>query len=119
MTYRKPTDSEARLLEELARPLIAKGLPSSWVRDVMVESMDEGGMGSLQFLNARCVKAVAPSPISIGSELMLLEVDGIEVIATIYVDTQGVPIEVDLWKVDYSRVISVTNPLPPSVLPME
>lgn len=67
-------------------------------QDTLVEEMDDGGMGSLAFLprGRRHGGTV--------SECQFTDVDGVLVCAALNVDTDGHPLEVDLWKVNFERL---------------
>ena len=113
MAYRKPSDSETRLLKELGRTAVVGGSQASWVESVLVETMDDGGMGSLR-LHLPGTQQTTSESRTIGAELVFEDIDGIEVIASLFVDAQGTPLELDMWKADYSPVASVPTQLPPS-----
>ena len=89
-----------RTLLEHERPLLAylfarAALPMR--EDMFVKPMDDGGMGSL---------AIAPfEKREVGSaaaECQFDDADGIPVLATLFLDRHGSPLEVDVWKTDYS-----------------
>ena len=114
MAYRKPTEPEARLLVELARAATTT-VPAGWLQSVLVEPMEDGGMGSLRLQ----LPNVAPSGVSrlIGSELLFKDRDGVHVLASLYLDSVGTPVELDLWKVDFSPLLGVPDELPAATVP--
>ncbi|MBI3201895.1 MAG: hypothetical protein HYZ29_10160 [Myxococcales bacterium] len=99
MAFRDPTPDEMRLLRFLGR---VAGLPEHWVSDLSVEGMADGGMGSLILRNR------SPLPDrQYGQTLSACQFDdrdGIAVIASLYGNQDGTPIELDVWKVDFSPV---------------
>ena len=76
-------------------------MPASWLVELRVEPMDDGGMGSL--------RVVGPQPAAKAchqvSEIQFKDADGVDVIASLNVDDSGVPCEIDVWKVDFSALI--------------
>lgn len=66
---------------------------------LLVEEMDDGGMGSLAF---------APLGRRLGgtvSECQFTDADGVLVCAALNLDDTGVPMELDLWKVDFKPLV--------------
>lgn len=75
-----------------------------WLDRVVVEELDDGGMGSY----------VIVEPTNKGFSRLLSEaefndVDGTKALASLYVDVDNAPYEVDIWKVDFSPLISLPN----------
>ena len=94
--------NERKYIEEMikssggGRPLVAR------LDDVMVESIQDGGMGSLLFLSAR------PGRI-LGKEIARGEFkdeDGVWVMAVLSLDNFGDLYELDVWKTDFSKLKS-------------
>ncbi len=81
------TRFEAQVLRDLAHAL--------------VEDMSDGGMGSIRFRAARRGKRLFGQQIS---EATFVDDDGIAVSATLNLDQHGELFELDLWKVDNSRL---------------
>lgn len=85
------------------RPLIDAlfehaGLPAP-AAGFLVEEMDDGGMGSLAF---------EPRGRRIGgavSECQFTDADGVLVCAALNLDDAGFPLELDIWKVDFTRLV--------------
>jgi len=70
--------------------------------------MDDGGMGSLRFfLPARPDASRAMK--SQASELQFTDADGGAVIVSLYVSEDGLPLEVDVWKPNFSPLIRVAD----------
>ena len=70
-----------------------------------VEEMDDGGMGSLRFVSSKPERRLG----EIAAELLYHDVDGVPVLATLYLDTEGDLYELDSWKVDFSPLKRIPN----------
>jgi len=109
--FREPTDPERRLLALLAEQ--ASELEPGWHEELLVSEMDDGGMGSLR-LSVR--GAPIPEKRRFGrkvAELQFTDVDGVEVLVTLNVDADGKPLELDIWKTDFSPLIKVPDDVRP------
>jgi hypothetical protein len=78
---------EARVLRELAH--------------AVVEDMAEGGMGSIRFRGSRQGERLFGQQIA---EASFLDDDGIDVSATLNLDQNGELFELDVWKVNNSKL---------------
>jgi hypothetical protein len=105
MESRKVTPDEARLLTELAA-IAGIRTPSDWVQTLRVRSMEDGGMGSLQFETA-APTVVACDSIVCRAAVQFTDADGIEVIASLNARNGGEPFELDVWKTDFSSLIRI------------
>ena len=65
--------------------------------------MSDGGMGSLQFLPLRPSAKMGAQ----ASEVEFIDADGIPVLATLNLDQDGRPFELDMFKADSSKLIRV------------
>ncbi|VVE40554.1 hypothetical protein PFI31113_04099 [Pandoraea fibrosis] len=77
------------------------------IRDVMVEEMSDGGMGSLRFL------WFGEQDRRFGSQLSEREYqdsDGVKICASLNLDQQGDLFELDIWKVDFSKLKEFPSP---------
>jgi hypothetical protein len=100
MEYRSPTVDEGRLLLELAR---IGGIddPESWLSSLTVCELKDGGMGSLEL--SRLAQDRARSGVVIPkASVQFADEDGVQVVATLNADERGVPLELDIWKTDFS-----------------
>lgn len=91
---RKLLDCEVPLMH----CLLSLGQRVEAVDQLLVEPMDDGGMGSLR------IWEVAP-PRKLGctvAEVQFSDADGILVTAVLNVDTEGRLYEVDVWKVNFA-----------------
>jgi len=77
--------------------LAALSLPKSLV----VQPMADGAMGSLAFAPLGTGRRFGSSP----AECHFHDSDGVIVSASLYLDEQGAPYEVDVWKVDFSPLL--------------
>jgi|SRR3954470_8917059 len=90
-----------RALLEHERPLVtflfelaALPLPDP----LLVESMADGGMGSLSIAPSGAARRFG----AVAAECHFHDSDGVPVLASLYLDEQAAPLEVDVWKVDFS-----------------
>lgn len=115
MAYRKPTIHEMRLLKCLFEPILDT-LPDGYLDNIIVESMADGGMGSLRLCchNTICTKRVF---YRVASECHFRDSDNNIVIASIYVDEYGVPFELDVWKTTFSSLLRIPDKLPRATVP--
>lgn len=75
------------------------------VSEINVEDSPDGGMGSLIFLSDKNDR-------KIGSDLSSYEfydLDGVKVIVNLVLDNYGELYELDIWKTDFSSLISLPD----------
>lgn len=106
MVYRSLSEDEQRLLLALADVVPELGLDAARLGSLLVEPMDDGGMGSLRLSNK-----IGSAP-RIAAELLFTDADGVEVIVSLFVDEDGTPLELDIWKVNYEPVVEIPATLP-------
>lgn len=110
MERRRPTNDEIRLIDHLISVTNDFQLPDDWQHQIFVQEMLDGGMGSLRlFLGHH------------GSEKRLFgrqtadcifkDIDGVEVIASLYLDQTGDLFELDIWKTDFSKLRKIPSSL--------
>lgn len=115
MSFRSPTPDERRLLECLLRALHPEAVDLR-TGEMVVESMNDGGMGSLRLGTA--LGGAAPTKVhQIGAECCFKDEDGTDVIASLYVDEDGTPVELDVWKVTFEPLIRIPIALPRAEIP--
>lgn len=79
-------------------------MPENWKLELLVRSMDDGGMGGLylfprgQIIEGRLFGTQI-------SELQFADLDGVQVIASLYLDTNGDLFELDIWKTDFGKLL--------------
>jgi hypothetical protein len=110
MKLREPTASELKLIKYLffLSPEAMKSL-SSILSTLKVLSMDDGGMGSLRLFP----RAVEVSDTRLFGEAVSKcyfdDTDDVRVIATLYVDQNGSPLEIDIWKTNFEKLIEIPD----------
>lgn len=106
MASRSPTSDEARLLRELAQ-IAGIERPGEWVDGLEVEEMEDGGMGSLTLFAP--ITGGRRGVISCMAAVQFTDSDGVEVVASLNANKDGIPIELDIWKTDFSRLIRIPD----------
>ena len=71
----------------------------------MCSEMDDGGMGGIRFLTAGNMDDDGREFGGEISSCHFTDTDGVMVSAALYVDTFGTPLELDVWKVNFSRLL--------------
>jgi len=107
---RAPSADEARLIGALAR-LAGLRREDGWLDRLRVREMDDGGMGSLRL----DPPPAGPDERKFGAqaaEIQFTDADGVEVLASLNLDQEGKPFELDVWKTDFSPLIRIPDPLP-------
>lgn len=107
INLRKLNPSEERLLEELiSRSAII--IPPDWKDGLLVSPLQDGAMGSL----ALFPRNTADTERHFGSqvcECQFRDVDGVLVIASLYLDKDNKLFELDMWKVDFSKLMTIPS----------
>lgn len=104
MAFRKPSETERQLLRVLAARCVDG--EAGWIDNVRVRSMNDGNMGSLRLR----VEGALDTDQEFGArmaEYQFRDADGMQVIASLNVDKQGVPFELDIWKTDFSPLVEI------------
>ncbi len=103
---RKPTEKEMCLIKYLiGNHSIC--LSEKWESELQVSDMEDGGMGSLAlYPQSDCENREFGKQVN---EYHFLDKDNVPVIATLYVDKQNRLYELDIWKVDYSPLLSLPD----------
>ena len=90
----------------LVRFMIQKAGIDVDVQNLKVESMDDGGMGSLHFFTETKEPKFGESV----AEYEFKDEDGIPVFVTLMIDQNGNIFELDMFKGDFSPLIKWPNP---------
>lgn len=105
--HRKPTQQEKRLLELLIKKSSVE-ISENWEHGLLVRTMSDGGMGSLYLFyegedlkDRKFGKQV--------SEFQFKDDDGIDVIASLNLDQNGVLYELDIWKTNFEKLIKLPS----------
>ena len=104
---RKPTGQEERLLEILVKKS-SKVIPKNWKEGLLVRSMDDGEMGSLYlFPEGKIIEnRVFGEQVS---DFQFTDLDGIEVIASLNIDSNGNLFELDIWKTNFETLLKLPD----------
>lgn len=99
-------DGEKRLLLALfKRAGIA--FPDSWAETILVVPIGDKGMGGLKlpplYPERNMKERVA--------EIRFQDLDGVDIIASLNVDLNGSPLELDIWKVNFKPVLNIPDDL--------
>jgi len=108
-SIRKPTTEELAIVAYLAQKSNVL-LPSDFYDELQVAYLNDGGMGSLR-LYSKSVQFQERRFGSQASEIQFNDVDGIPVLVTLYLDQEGDLFELDVWKVDFSPLVSFDGAL--------
>ncbi|HLF52990.1 DUF6984 family protein [Flavobacterium sp.] len=107
--YRKLSEKEKKLLSVLIDKSELK-VTQNQLNNIMVREMDDGKMGSLILYPDSSTdyneKRVFGKQISDHS---FEDSDGAKVIASLYIDKKGNLFELDIWKTDFSALISIPD----------
>jgi hypothetical protein len=104
---RKPTILELRLIEFLLNKS-CENYPPHWQNELFILPMEDGNMGSLSSFPT----LIIPNNRKMGkqvSELLFEDKDGVTVIASLNLDTEGLLFELDIWKTDFSPLLEFPN----------
>ena len=105
--FREPSEAERMLLVQLAARW--PDGPPNWVSQIRVRELNDGGMGSL-----RLVVSGASSENQVfgrrAAEYEFADMDGVTVIASLNLDQDGLPFELDVWKVDFTPTARLARP---------
>ncbi len=74
---------------------------------VRVTEMADGGMGSLSFASSKAHRSFG----KVAGECSFADADGVSVEAALLLDKDGDLFELDLWKVDFSPLIRIPDPV--------
>ena len=108
MSSRSLKNDERRLLEALFAA--STRLASQNSDSLRVETLDDGGMGSVRLIPEGPL-AEDRSFGSAVSECRFTDSDGVEVFATLYLDRQDRPFELNIWKTDFAPLVHVPDAL--------
>jgi hypothetical protein len=107
-TLRKLTLKE----ENLISLLIHKenlNISSDWKKNTLVFTLNDGNMGSLKLCPEGKNHEKREYIPSFVSEYEFKDKDGVAVVASLFLDKEGDLYELDIWKVDFSELISLPN----------
>jgi hypothetical protein len=96
---REPTEGERALLARLAARW--HGRSPRWVDEILVSSMNDGGMGSLRLWPMRDAGIERTFGRCV-AEYLYTDTDGVDVLVSLNVDDAGEPFELDIWRTDFT-----------------
>lgn len=105
---REPTKTEDRLIRlliEKANRNYGMEIP---LDDYLVQPMEDGGMGSLTIIPCQFINVIKRDDGPMVAEIHSFDKDQVEVIISLFLDTKNIPYELDIWKVDFSPLISLS-----------
>ncbi|WP_244817687.1 hypothetical protein [Caballeronia sp. Lep1P3] len=102
MSMRKLLPVELAFIREMLKGKPDEGRLASSLVDRFVEEMDDGGMGGLRFTSSKDDRSLGTAL----AEKKFADQDGVTVVATLNLDGDGDLYELDVWKVDFSPLIS-------------
>jgi len=74
-------------------------------KDLHVEDLSDGGMGSFKIILP--IEYQGKSTGNSAIDVVSKDVDGVMLIASFFVNERGFPCEIDIWKVDFSSLVSL------------
>lgn len=101
--FREPMDFEKWLLARAFAS--ASNVDPNRFGQILVCPMDDGGMGSLRLWSAG-VNMNDRQFGSVVSQYSFADSDGVEVLVELIFDSEGLPYELDVWKTDFSPLVS-------------
>lgn len=109
--FREPTDGQRRLVDALLARASSVCVDAGWRAGVRVAPLEDGGMGSFR-LTGLAGDAGRRAFARAAAELSFRDADGVVVSCALYLDADGVPLEVDVWRVDFGRVLAFPGSYP-------
>ena len=107
MTTRALTELEYDVVVKLADIARLDDTILSALETARVVDMSDGGMGSFRFeYGDSNQKPTARHSVTVEAN----DVDGVSLSIALFLDSEGRPLEVDIWKVDFSPLIQLPRP---------
>ena len=103
---RHPTELEIKLLEELICRVHVVFTPD-WKNRLLVSDLSDGGMGSLALHLYGVDDYKEHHWGSQASDCLFDDIDGITVVASLYLDEKGELYELDIWKTNWNPLIDI------------
>ena len=105
--YRIPTKQEEQLIELLVHKSSLE-MSEDWKNGLLVCPMDDGEMRSLYLFPQGKINESRKLGRQI-SEFQFTDIDGVEVIASLNVDVDGVLFELDIWKTNFEKFVKLPD----------
>lgn len=104
---RQPTIQEEKLIEILLQKSYLE-IPKDWKDGLLVRPMDNG-MGDSLYLFPKGKDITERKFGKRISDFQFTDADGVEVIASLHIDSDGDLFELDIWKTDHSKLIKLPD----------
>ena len=105
--YRIPTKQEEQLIELLVHKSSLK-MSEDWKNGLSVCPMDDGEMGGLYLFPQGKIIESRKFGKQI-SEFQFKDIDGVEVIASLNVDVDGILFELEIWKTNFEKLVKLPD----------
>ncbi len=102
-------EPERHLMERLLQQVEDNAALKRQLAIAQVREMEDGGMGSLYFLHPKKTDTERLFGKRI-AELQFKDADGVDILASLNLDTDGDIMELDIWKIDYSPTVKLEVP---------
>lgn len=107
-TLRKLTIKEENLIDFLIHKENIN-INSDWKKNILAFPMNDGNMGSLKLCPEGMYDEKREYIQSFVSEYEFKDKDGVDVVASLFLDKEGNLYELDIWKVDFSELLSLPD----------
>jgi len=107
---RTPSLDEWRLLDHLVGRAPQLHLPAAWRGAIRVQSLADGGMGSLRIVSADAQQPGRRFAARV-AECRFTDQDNVDVIVSLNVDQEGTLFELDIWKTNFGQLLRVPEQL--------
>lgn len=104
---RAPTHQEKKLIEFLVNKSFCS-IPVNWKEGLMVRPMNDGMMGSLYLFPQGKIITGRKFGKQI-SDFQFMDEDGVKVLVSLNVDSNGDLFELDIWKTDFGELIKLPD----------
>ena len=106
---REPTEEEDWIIRFLLKKARHEYSLSIQLESYLVQEMQDGKMGSLYIIPVGSPPMNERETGPMVAEIHPADVDGVELFINLFIDTNQVPFELDIWKVDFSPLRSLSN----------
>ena len=106
---REPTIEEDRIIRFLISKSCAEHAMDVRLGPYMVQEMQDGGMGSLYIIPKAIASKTERETGPMVAEFHANDIDDIEMVISLFLDTDLTPFELDIWKVDFSPLRSLSQ----------
>ena len=106
---REPTKEEDRIIRFLISNSCAEHALDVRFGPYMVQEMQDGGMGSLYIIPKAIATKTKRETGPMVAEIHAKDIDNIELVISLFLDTDLTPFELDIWKVDFTPLRSLSQ----------